>query len=358
VRDVADAHIEAMTSEAAGANRTIVATDPLSLIDVAAVLRERLPEASGKIPRRAMTTWLTWVASVFEPQLRDIRWLIGSAQRFDHDPDEVLLGHFLRSPTRSRRSAAASPSADSSEARYAPDIEPTLGGDDEVERHGARNRLLDAWKYAWGWADDVLKLIEQSVDEAAQRLMVGGFGPAPERDVEDGDGGWGDDGCGQVANVVTFEGGGGSEIVRQLIESGQEVVELARSEAAEQSRHIRIEWLARLLITIDLSMAEAARSIGWPIPTTPAAPSTPTTGVSHRRAACQDVDGCLQESGEAAGIRQSGRFAPGALPELVERLAGLAKTGDDVLGPHVRGGLRYAPGDVLVGGVLETGDVT
>ena len=103
VRDVADAHIEAMTSEAAGANRTIVATDPLSLIDVAAVLRERLPEASGKIPRRAMTTWLTWVASVFEPQLRDIRWLIGSAQRFDHDPDEVLLGHFLRSPTRSRR---------------------------------------------------------------------------------------------------------------------------------------------------------------------------------------------------------------------------------------------------------------
>jgi short-subunit dehydrogenase len=61
---------------------------------------------------------------------------------------------------------------------------------------------------------------------------------------------------------VTFEGGGGSEIVRQLIESGQEVVELARSEAAEQSRHIRIERLARLLITIDLSMAEAARSIG------------------------------------------------------------------------------------------------
>jgi nucleoside-diphosphate-sugar epimerase len=97
VRDVADAHIEAMTSETAGANRTIVATDPSSLIDVAAVLRERLPEASRKIPRRAMTTWLTWVASVFEPQLRDNRWLIGSAQRFDHDPAEALLGHPLHS---------------------------------------------------------------------------------------------------------------------------------------------------------------------------------------------------------------------------------------------------------------------
>jgi dihydroflavonol-4-reductase len=97
VRDVADAHIEAMTSETAGATRTIVATDPSSLIDVAAVLRERLPEASGKIPRRAMTTWLTWVASVFEPQLRDNRWLIGSAQRFDHDPAEALLARPLHS---------------------------------------------------------------------------------------------------------------------------------------------------------------------------------------------------------------------------------------------------------------------
>jgi nucleoside-diphosphate-sugar epimerase len=92
VRDVADAHIEAMTSETAGGNRTIVATHPLSLIDVAAVLRERLPEASAKIPQRAMMAWLTWVASVFEPQLRDARWLIASAQRFDHGPAEALLG--------------------------------------------------------------------------------------------------------------------------------------------------------------------------------------------------------------------------------------------------------------------------
>jgi hypothetical protein len=29
---------------------------------------------------------------VFEPQLRDVRWLIGSAQRFDHGPAEALLG--------------------------------------------------------------------------------------------------------------------------------------------------------------------------------------------------------------------------------------------------------------------------
>lgn len=96
VRDIADAHVEAMTSASAGANRTIVATDPSSLIDVAAVLRRRLPEASGKIPARAMPTWLTWVASAFEPQLRDNRWLIGAHQRFDHGPAEALLGRPLR----------------------------------------------------------------------------------------------------------------------------------------------------------------------------------------------------------------------------------------------------------------------
>jgi nucleoside-diphosphate-sugar epimerase len=97
VRDVADAHIEAMTSESAGASRTIIATDPSSLIDVAAIIRERLPEASKNLPVRAMPTWPTWIASVLEPQLRDNRWLIGSAQRFDHGPAEALLGRRLHS---------------------------------------------------------------------------------------------------------------------------------------------------------------------------------------------------------------------------------------------------------------------
>lgn len=65
-------------------------------VDVAAVLRRRLPEASGKIPARAMPTWLTWAASLFEPQLRGNRWLIGARQRFDHGPAEALLRRPLR----------------------------------------------------------------------------------------------------------------------------------------------------------------------------------------------------------------------------------------------------------------------
>jgi dihydroflavonol-4-reductase len=97
VRDIADAHVEAMTSAQAAAKRTIVATDPSSLIDAAAVLRARLPEESAKMPRRAMPTWLTRMAAVFEPQLRANRALIGAVHRFDRSPVEALLGRPLRS---------------------------------------------------------------------------------------------------------------------------------------------------------------------------------------------------------------------------------------------------------------------
>lgn len=96
VHDVAEAHIAAMTSASAGGHRTIVATDPMSLIEVAKVLRTRLPQKSRNVPKLALPTWLTWLASAFEPQLRDNRWLIGQKQRFDQTPAEALLGHRLR----------------------------------------------------------------------------------------------------------------------------------------------------------------------------------------------------------------------------------------------------------------------
>ena len=97
VRDIADAHIAAMTSGAAAGRRTIVATDPASLIDVATVLRTRLPGGTAGVPHRGMPTWMTWAASLVEPQLRDNRWLIGSRQRFDHGPTVELFGRPLRS---------------------------------------------------------------------------------------------------------------------------------------------------------------------------------------------------------------------------------------------------------------------
>jgi dihydroflavonol-4-reductase len=96
VNDVVETHVEAMTSPLASGKRTIVANDSISLAEVASVLRDRLPRASAKVPRRTMPTWLTWAASVFEPQLRSNRALIGAARRFDRKPAEALLNHTLR----------------------------------------------------------------------------------------------------------------------------------------------------------------------------------------------------------------------------------------------------------------------
>lgn len=85
-----------MTDANAGGRRAIVATDPMSLVDVPRTLRRHLPDLSEKVPARAMPTWMTWLASVFETRLRDNRWLIGANQRFDHMTTEKLIGHELR----------------------------------------------------------------------------------------------------------------------------------------------------------------------------------------------------------------------------------------------------------------------
>lgn len=97
VRDIANAHIEAMTAQSARSTRTIVATDTSSLRDVARVLRERLPEESTKLPTLELPVWATRIASVFEPQLRANRSLVGAVRRFDRGPAEALLGRPLSS---------------------------------------------------------------------------------------------------------------------------------------------------------------------------------------------------------------------------------------------------------------------
>jgi nucleoside-diphosphate-sugar epimerase len=96
VRDIAEAHINAMTDGSAAGNRTIVASDTSSLRDAATVLRKRLPADSRRLSRIVLPTWATRLASVFEPQLRANRGIIGVVHRFDRAPAEALLGHPLR----------------------------------------------------------------------------------------------------------------------------------------------------------------------------------------------------------------------------------------------------------------------
>ncbi|AQT80517.1 epimerase [Mycolicibacterium litorale] len=78
VRDVADLLIRAMTSpQAAGQRYLAAAGAPVTLPEIAAVLRARLgPDAAG-IPRREVPDWLVRTAARLVPALRELAGLLG-----------------------------------------------------------------------------------------------------------------------------------------------------------------------------------------------------------------------------------------------------------------------------------------
>ena len=71
VRDIADLHIRAMTQQAAAGQRYIGAEKFFWMSDIAAVLRQRVPQVAGRVPRRRLPNWLVRLSSRFDPVVRD-----------------------------------------------------------------------------------------------------------------------------------------------------------------------------------------------------------------------------------------------------------------------------------------------
>ena len=71
VRDIADLHLRAMTQDAAAGQRFIGAGPFFWMSDVAAVLRERVPQLARRVPRRRLPNWLVRLSSRFDPVVRD-----------------------------------------------------------------------------------------------------------------------------------------------------------------------------------------------------------------------------------------------------------------------------------------------
>ncbi|WP_257169016.1 aldehyde reductase [Bradyrhizobium sp. SRS-191] len=93
VRDVADLHLRAMTDPAARGERFLaVAGPPLSIIEIAAVLRRRMGEAGRRAPRLEMPNWLARLAALGVPQLRDVKPLLGLRRAALSDKARRLLG--------------------------------------------------------------------------------------------------------------------------------------------------------------------------------------------------------------------------------------------------------------------------
>jgi dihydroflavonol-4-reductase len=93
VRDVASAHLLAMTNpKAAGERFLAIAGPPMSMAEVAAVLRAEMPEASAKVPTRILPNTLVRALSLGVPRLRELLPQLGKVKVASNEKARTILG--------------------------------------------------------------------------------------------------------------------------------------------------------------------------------------------------------------------------------------------------------------------------
>jgi len=95
IRDVAEAHLRAMTDPAAGGKRFPMAERTLFMAEVTAIIREGIPERARKLPRLAMPDWGMRLYGLFDKDVRGLVNELGVVKRLDSAPAIALLGHPL-----------------------------------------------------------------------------------------------------------------------------------------------------------------------------------------------------------------------------------------------------------------------
>ncbi len=104
VRDVADLHIRAMTDPAATGERFIAASDFLWFPELAAYLREALPDYADRIPTGRLPSWLVRGLAPFNPVLGQIRHELGKKRVASSRKAETVLAW---RPRAARKAALA-----------------------------------------------------------------------------------------------------------------------------------------------------------------------------------------------------------------------------------------------------------
>jgi nucleoside-diphosphate-sugar epimerase len=93
VRDVADLHVRAMIDPKAKGERFLaVAGEPMWMIDIARVLRERLGAAAKAAPTRQMPDWLVRFLAIFVPVLRHATPQLSILRRVSNEKARQVLG--------------------------------------------------------------------------------------------------------------------------------------------------------------------------------------------------------------------------------------------------------------------------
>jgi nucleoside-diphosphate-sugar epimerase len=98
VRDVADLELRAMTNPAARGERFLaVAGGPMTMLEIARVLRERLGEAASRVPTKPLSDWMVRLAGLFDPGVRQVIPDLGEVRSASSEKARRLLGWAPRS---------------------------------------------------------------------------------------------------------------------------------------------------------------------------------------------------------------------------------------------------------------------
>jgi dihydroflavonol-4-reductase len=98
VRDVADLHIRAMISPAAGGQRFLALSgEPMSLPQIAVYFRERLGDAAGNVSTKRLPDWVVRLAALVSPVAKNLAPMLGRYRRASNAKAVSLLGWQPRS---------------------------------------------------------------------------------------------------------------------------------------------------------------------------------------------------------------------------------------------------------------------
>jgi nucleoside-diphosphate-sugar epimerase len=93
VRDVAQAHVRAMTADGAAGQRYLLASDPaMSLKQVGETLRSHLGDGARKVPTRSIPNLVVRAAALFSAEFRPIVGDLGYAKKVSDAPARRTLG--------------------------------------------------------------------------------------------------------------------------------------------------------------------------------------------------------------------------------------------------------------------------
>ena len=98
VRDVADAHLAAMTNPSAVGRRFALSSGSLSLIEIGAVVGEACPGDARRLPRFTLPDRVVRLAAILSPQARAAVPELGRRKLLDTSPARDILGLSPRSP--------------------------------------------------------------------------------------------------------------------------------------------------------------------------------------------------------------------------------------------------------------------